>query len=65
MPDMNPRIRKDVNWDRYGTLPAGSRVVIVLNPTTVTGGTVVFDQTVPVGKKAQARIALDAEILDA
>jgi len=64
MPDMNPKIRKDVNWDRYGILPSGTRVVIVLNPTSVAGGTVVFDQTVPVGKKAQCRIAVDAEIQD-
>ena len=32
-------------------LAAGDRVVTVINPTTLTGGTIVSDSTVPAGKK--------------
>lgn len=56
MPDMQIETRQEAHFEKYGTLPPGTRVQIIVGAQTI------FDRTVPAGKKAVARIALDAEI---
>lgn len=38
---------KKIYWGKQATLSTGDNIVIVLNPVSVTGGTIVFDKTVP------------------
>jgi hypothetical protein len=62
MPDLETTTREDAHWEKFGTFPPGTRIVIVVNPTQAPGGTVLFDRTVPAGKTAKARISIDAEL---
>jgi len=59
MPDMTTKKREEVSWEKYGTLPPGTRVIITV------GGVVVYDKTVPADKLLRGRIAIDGELTTA
>lgn len=56
MPDMDSTTREEVSWEKYGTLPPGTRVVVTI------GSVIVFDKTVPAGKQLRGRIAVEGEL---
>ncbi|HKZ60592.1 MAG TPA: hypothetical protein VJ547_12215 [Candidatus Thermoplasmatota archaeon] len=49
MTDLPSTTVREVNFQKRGEIPSGARLVIVLNPTTLTGGQVILDRTVPAG----------------
>lgn len=60
MPDLPETVKREVHWDKYGTLPAGTRIWIQID--TGSGLQTVLDRTVPAGKQFQARIAIDGDL---
>ena len=43
---------------------AGDRLVVVKNPTTLTGGEIIFDKTIPVSKTFDGFVAISGSLSD-
>ena len=59
MPDFDVKTRVEIDWEKYGTLPAGTRIRVMLDALTI------LDKTIPVGKKLVGRISIDGILEDA
>lgn len=49
MPDLDEQIRREAEWIKYGTLPAGGRILIQIN--TGSGLQTVLDKTLPANRE--------------
>jgi len=58
MADITTTQTVEYHWEKIGTLPAGTRLRVILNESNV-----IHDATVPAGKKLRGRIAIDGDIL--
>ena len=56
MPDMEVKRTERVEWEKIGTLPAGTSIKIIVD------GAIVFDRTVPAGKKLRGRISVEGTL---
>ena len=69
MADMVVQTNESVSANELlpSNLPAGSRVVVVIDPDSLTvgEGTLVYDATVPTGKILNGRVTLSGDIIDA
>jgi hypothetical protein len=56
-----------VDWRKRGELIEGTRVVIIINPSTLDlateTGTVLFDETVPTGKTFKGQVSIIGELI--
>lgn len=57
-------VRKTKNFVKSVEMKTGDRVVIVINPTKVTGGTIITDKTIPASMDSTTRIIVNFKLKD-
>lgn len=62
MADLPSKNVDEVLWQKDGQIAGGTRIVIVLDPTTLTGGTIILDKNVPAAKTFEGLIQISGSL---